>query len=93
MKANMKAVKVGLSTWSDEVVLVQATVADLRKQVEELREKCEDMEGSMRRGNIWITGVAEQPGSSSRFSRLLKEVLQMDREVLIQCSHRSLTQR
>lgn len=95
VKANMKAVEVGLSTWSDEVVSMQTTVADLRKQVEELKEKCEDMEGRMRRGNIRITGVVEQPGSSSptAVSKLLKEVLQMDREVLIQRSHRSLTQR
>lgn len=95
VKANMKAVEVGLSTWLDEVVSVQTTVVDLRKQVEELKGKCEDMEGRMRRGNIRITGVAEQPGSSfpTTVSKLLKDVLQMDREILIQRSHHSLPQR
>lgn len=40
-------------------------------------------------------GVTKQPGSSSPLavSKLIKEVLQLDREVLIQCSHWSLTQR
>ena len=49
----------------------------------------------MRRGNICITGVTEEPGSSSPtvVSKLLKEVLHLDREVLIQRSQRSLTQR
>lgn len=81
VKANMKDVEVGLSAWSDEAVSVQTTVADPRKQVDELKEKCKDMEGRMRRGKSSPTAV----------SKLLKEVLQMDREVLIQGSH--LTQR
>lgn len=40
-------------------------------------------------------GVAEQPGSSSptAVSKLLQEVFQMDKDVQIKCSHRSLTQR
>lgn len=95
VKANVRVVEEGLSTWSDEVVSVQTTTTDLVKQVKELQEKCEDMEGRMRRGNIRIMGVAEQPGSSSpaAVSKLLKEVLRMDKEVLIERSHRSLTQR
>ncbi|KAL0152986.1 hypothetical protein M9458_051693, partial [Cirrhinus mrigala] len=55
-------------------------------------QKCEDMEGRMRRGNIRITGIPEQPGSSTPIavSKLQKEMLQMDREVKIDRSHRSL---
>lgn len=85
----------GLSTWSEEVVTVQTTVTDLQKQVEELKEKCEDMEGRLRRGNIRIMGLAEHPGSSSptAISALLKEVLHMDKEVQVERSHRSITQR
>ncbi|KAL1275018.1 hypothetical protein QQF64_027832 [Cirrhinus molitorella] len=50
------------------------------------------MEGRMRRGNIRITGIPEQPGSSTptSVSKFLKEMLQMDREVKIDRSHRSL---
>lgn len=95
VKAKVTAVEEGLSTWSDEVVSVQTTVTDLKKQVEDLKEKCEDMEGRMRRGNIRIVGVAEQPGSSSpaAVSKLLKEVFQMDKDIRIERSHRSLTYR
>lgn len=95
VKANVRVVEEGLSTWSDEVVAGRTTTADLVKQVKELQGKCEDMEGRMRRGNIRIMGVAEQPGSSSpaAVSKLLKEVLRMDKEVTVERSHRSLTQR
>ena len=91
----MKALEGGLSVWTDEVILLQTTITDLKKQVEDLKEKCEDIEGRMRRGNIRIMGVVEEPGSSSptAVSKLLKEMLHLDREVLIQRSHRSLTQR
>lgn len=80
VKANVRAVEEGMSTWSDEVVSVQTTTTDLMKQVKKLKEKCEDMEGRMRRGNIRIMVVAEQPGSGSptAVSKLLKEGLRMD---------------
>lgn len=92
VQANVKAVEDGLSAWPDEVVSVQATVTDLKKEVKSLKEKCEDMEGRMRRGNILIMGVAEEPGLSfpTEVPKLLKEVFHLDREVLIQCSHHSL---
>lgn len=95
VKANVGAVEEGLSTWTDEVVSTQRTVKDHEKLVGDLREKCEDLEGRMRRGNIRITGVAEQPGSSSptAVSKLLKEVFQMDKEVTVERCHRSLAQR
>lgn len=49
----------------------------------------------MRRGNIWIAGVPEQPGSSSptAVSKLLRELLQMEEVVLVKHSHWSLMQR
>ncbi len=65
MKANIKDVEGGLSTWSDEMVDLKQTVAEFKNQMEDLKEKCEDLEGRMRRGNIRITGVDEKPGSSS----------------------------
>lgn len=90
MKENIKDVEGGLSTWSDEMVTLQATVTKLTSQVDDLKEKCEDMEGRMRRGNIRITGIPEQPGSSTPIavSKLLKDMLQMDRE---ENAHRSST--
>lgn len=53
------------------------------------------MEGRQRRCNIRIVGVAETDGSSSTaaVSSLLKETLQLDRDVLVDRSHRSLATR
>lgn len=63
--------------------------------MEDLKEKCDDLEGRMRRGNIRIAGVAETTGSSSTtvVSKLLKEVLQMDRDLRVDRSHHSLAPR
>ena len=50
------------------------------------------MEGRMRRCNIRIIGVPETPDCSTTtfVSKLLPEVLQLDKEPLIDCSHWSL---
>lgn len=77
------------------MVTLQTTVTKLTSQVDDLKEKCEDMEGRMRRGNIHIAGVPEQPGSSSpaTVSKLLREMLELGREVKIDRSHHSLAPR
>ncbi|KAL1276508.1 hypothetical protein QQF64_036131 [Cirrhinus molitorella] len=95
MKATIKEVENGLSTWSDEVTTLQAEVTDLKTEMAALRGKCEDMEGRMRRCNIRILGVAETDGSSSTLSvsRLLRESLQLEKDVLVDRSHRSLAPR
>lgn len=89
---NVKAVQDGLLSWSDELVCTQNSITDLKKEVEDLKEKCG---GRMRRGNNRIVGVDEGPNSSSpaAISKLLKEVFQMDKEVRIERSHHSLIQR
>uniref|UniRef100_A0A3B1JGB4 L1 transposable element RRM domain-containing protein n=1 Tax=Astyanax mexicanus TaxID=7994 RepID=A0A3B1JGB4_ASTMX len=97
LKSEIQAVRLEisrLSTWSDEVTSLQTAVTCLQSQVEKLKEKNEDLEGRMRRGNIRIVGVDEQPESSSpvAVSKLLKEALRMDRDVKVDRSHRSLTQ-
>lgn len=95
MKANVTTIEEGLSTWSDHVVEMQGKAAALETQVSKLIEKNEDLEGRMRRGNIRIIGVPEVHGSSApqAISSLLKEVFQMDKDIQVDCSHRSLTQR
>ena len=82
----------GLSACSDEVTSLQASVRKLEAEVANLQEKCFDMEGRMRRSNIRILNVAEGQGSSSpaAVSKLLKEALRMDKEVLVDRSHRGL---
>lgn len=93
--ATVASVEQGLTTWSDEVTVLQTTVTELKKEVAELRERNEDMEGRLRRCNIHILGVAEEPGAScpASVSKLLKEVLHLEKDVLIDRSHRGLTPR
>lgn len=95
MKTTVHDMGTGLSTWADEVVSLQATVNTLKTEVGQLRDKCEDLEGRARRCNIRIVGVPETNGSTSTtsVSKLLREVLQLDKDVLIDRSHRSLAPR
>ncbi len=95
LKSTIREMETGLSTWSDEVVTLQTKVNTLKTEVTELRDKCEDMEGRTRRCNIRILGAPEMTGSSSTtsISKLLQEVLQLDKDVLIDRSHRSLVPR
>ena len=92
VKANIKEVEGGLTTWSGEMVVMQNEVSKFKTQVEELKEKYDDLEGRMRRGNVRIAGLAEKPGASSAtaVSKLLREVLQMDRDLQVDRTHRSL---
>lgn len=95
VKATVKDLGNGLSTWSDEVTTLQTTVTALKKEMTDLKNKCDDLEGRMRRCNIRILGVPETPDSSTTtaVTRLLREVLHMDKNVLIDRSHRSLVPR
>ncbi len=92
MKVSIKEVEGGLSAWSDEVATLQRSMSDMKAEIAVLKTKCEDMEGRMRRCNIRIIGVPETPDSSTTtsVSKLLTEVLQLDKEPLIDRSHRSL---
>lgn len=60
-------------------------------ELKELRDKW-NMEGRMWRCNIRIVGVAEELGSASveSVSKLLSEVLKMDKVILVDCLHHSL---
>lgn len=95
MKTTIKEVEGGLSVCSDEVTTLQSVVTDLKAEVAVLRGKCEDMEGRTRRCNVRILGVAETDGSSSTMavSRLLRQTLQLEKDVLLDRSHRSLAPR
>ena len=87
MKATIKEVEGGLTTWSDEVAVLQSTVKGLAIEVTGLKSKCEDMEG-----RLCFLGVAEAHASSSTasVSKLLRQVLRLDKHVLVDRSHRSL---
>lgn len=77
--------KGGLSSWSDEVNTLRTTVTELQSELVKLRDKCENMEERLRRGNIRIVGVKEQPNSASpnAVSKIIKEALRMDQDVKV----------
>lgn len=91
VKSTVSDMERGLSACSDDVTLLQDTVRKLERNVESLQEKCLDMEGKMRRSNVRILNVAEETGSSSpsSVSKLLKGALKMDKDVLVDRSHRT----
>lgn len=95
MKTTMSHIEVALSSYSDDVTSLQTKVGKLEIEVGNLREKCLDMEGRMRRSNIRILNVPETQGSSTptAVSKLLREALKMDKDVLIDRSHRGLQPR
>lgn len=95
MKTTMSHMEVGLSSCSDDVTSLLTKVGKLETEVGNLRGKCLDMEGRMRRSNIRIINVPETPGSSTPIavSKLLREALKMDKDVLIDQSHRGLQPR
>lgn len=68
------------------------TVSEMKAEMTKLQEKCEDMKGRMKRCNIRIIGIPETPDSSTTasVSKLITEVLQLDKEPLVDLSHRTL---
>lgn len=82
---------------SDTVVDLEATVKQLHGQVEQLSEKCLDLEGRSKRQNLRIAGVkeGEENGQKVRdfVAQLLMEVLQLDEKPVIDRAHRALRQR
>lgn len=95
MKATISDMEHGLSSCSDDMTSLLTKVGKLETEVTNLREKCLDLEGRMRRSNIRILNVPETPGSSTpaAVSKLLKEVLKLDKDVLIDRSQRGLQAR
>lgn len=93
MKAAISDVEGGLSTWLDEITSLQTTVAELKTKLASLKEKNDDLEGRIWRCNVRIAGVSEETGSSSTaaVSKLLKEVLNLEKNILVNRSHRGLT--
>lgn len=91
METGIEDMDSGLSLWSDEVTSFCDTVSGLQKEVVTLRDKCEDMEGRIRRCNIQIAGRNEQPNSA--VAKALKTILQLGRDIKVDRSHRVLTTR
>ena len=95
VKTTVAGMEGALTMCSDDMVVAQTKISKLETTVASLQSKCVDLEGRMRRDNIRISGVAETAGSSSpaAVSKLLRDVLNLDRDVLIDRSHRGLKAR
>ncbi|CAM4659977.1 unnamed protein product [Leuciscus chuanchicus] len=73
-----------------------ASLTRLNSEVEKLTEKCEDLEGRLRRHNIRVIGIpegTEGPRPRDFIAGLLQEVLSLDEKPLIDRAHRTLRRR
>lgn len=90
VRGKVTDMEVSLTICSDDVTALQTAVSTLKTEVKSLQEKTIDMEGRMRRSNIRILNVPEETDSSPpAITKLLKETFNMDREILIDRSHRT----
>lgn len=91
LKLTVTEMEQSLSTWSDDVVALQAKVDHLAKEFVKLEGKCDDLESRSRRQNIRIIGVPEDDSTSATgVSQLLMEAFKLDKEPLVDRAHRSL---
>lgn len=93
LKLTVTEMEQSLSTWSDDVVALQAKVDHLAKEFVNLEGKCDDLESRARRQNIRIIGVPEDDSASfsaTGVSQLLMEAFKLDKEPLVDKAHRSL---
>lgn len=94
LKGTVKDMEHSLSTCSDDVTELREKVESLSAAVVKLEDKCEDLEARSRRNNIRIIGVPEEkPSTTVAISKLLKEVLNIDKDIIIDRSHRTLQPR
>lgn len=93
----LKSLEANANATSDTVVDLETTVKQLRSQVEQLSEKCLDLEGRSKRQNLRIAGVkeGEETGQKARdfVAQLLMEVLQLEEKPVIDRAHRALRRR
>lgn len=83
-----------LSTCSDDITTLQEKVESLSAAVVKLEDKCEDLEARSRRNSMKIIGVPEEKLSTTvAISKLLKEALNIDKEIIIDRSRHALQPR
>lgn len=91
LKSTVKDMEQSLSTCSDDITVLEDKVDSLMATVAKLEDKCEDLEARSRRNNIRIIGIPEDnPCTTLAISELLKKVLNTDRDIMVDRSHRTL---
>lgn len=80
----------------ERLVSLQASVCQLRGEVDFLTKKCDDLEGRSRRNNIRILGIpegSEGPRPTEFVAGLLQNMLHLDEKPALDRAHRSLRPR
>lgn len=85
------------SASSDMIVKLEQEVGRLNQVVEQLTDKCTDLEGRSRRQNIRVLHIKEGAESGTKprdfMAQLLKEALALDNLPLVDRAHRALRNR
>ena len=93
LKGTVGEIKTSLSSCTDVITTVKAKVEHLSTELIRLDNKCEDLEARSQRNNIRLVGIPEDFSTSSAataISSLLKEALKLEKEPLVDCTHRTL---
>lgn len=93
LKGTVGEMEHALSGCSDDIAQMKTTIDYLTATVTKLENKCEDLESRSRRKNVRIVGVPEEGPdtcSTTAIAALLKEVFGLEKEPLLDCTHRSL---
>lgn len=86
----------GASDHSTRIAELEANVGSLTSRVTYLDNRCEDLEGRMRRNNIRLLGIpegVEGPRPTEFVAGLLQELLGLDEKPLLDRAHRTLRSR
>lgn len=92
LRGTVNEMEVSLSTYTDDVVSLKSKVDNLSAQLVALDSRCEDLEARSRRNNVRIIGLPEVygPVNAATVSMLLKDVLGLEKEPVVDRAHRSL---
>ncbi|CAG6018144.1 unnamed protein product [Menidia menidia] len=91
LKGNVTEMEKCLSVCTDDIVLFQAKVETMSKELIKLENKCEDLESGSRRNNLRIVGVPEENIlSPTDVSALLMEAFELEKEPLVDRTHRTV---
>lgn len=95
--SKLASLETNASTSSDTVIKLEQDVGRLKQVIEQLTEKCMDLEGRSRRQNIRVLNIKEGAESGKKprdfIAQLLKETLSLDNLPLVDRAHRTLRNR
>ncbi|KAJ8409744.1 hypothetical protein AAFF_G00218030 [Aldrovandia affinis] len=96
LQSMMGSLKTDIFNHSTRITELEANVGSLTTRVTYLDNRCEDLEGRMRRNNIRLLGIpegVEGPRPTESVAGLLQELLGLDEKPLLDRAHRTLRSR